>query len=756
MTLDATEVEKAIRARDESRVRALFTLAAAGAIDRGRLLDACLDAFIGDFPPNHVGWYRKLHDELAPSRAERAARAGKYLALLSATSKAGVTLGQEECGALLDAGLLDPRAFLAASPAALLFPQKSAATAQLKLIGALIKAHPELRDEALATVAVAFQHGREDVQAAALKLIARHGLPADETARAAVESLAAALSPVIAPDAAALGLAAAVSPAAAVAGGDHVEQSPVRDNGFDYVEDPGELVQLLARLIEDTSDVLAVERAMAGAVRLASLPLAERARLAGPLLRRAGQRQRWGQKVIWFRGITVNQLAHLAITWGTGEFAAGEDLRWMMAGKAGKPDFWSTRSDASPGGWDPPNPKHAILDSRLWEACRLIVMGPGGPLLAEPEFADGTIGTAELLRRLTRWRPGSGGPPRSDVESALLRLVLGADDAFWAAWDAAPVVTAGETPPAAVARAMYDEGHVLLEFEPVYVAPGDPVDIRFFRHSPQVFERLLAPERPDVPAGGGTAIPRSRCWQRVSVDPDARERRATVWYNKGLDGRQELPLLLPHQPELVAANLIQPLSEGLTAGSRRAARAAAEALPAVGTVSAAGTGPGSAARFGPICHLALVTGMAAANADTRIAAASAWAQVALDGRLDPGLAAVTITDGVSAEVFKLSRLAESLGHAALDPAATAGVAAVCLAASAALVPARPANLHLLLELAARCLTATPGSVPPGLPAPIADLAASRGRSKLAEAARRLARSLQRRGRIPAVDSWRFV
>jgi hypothetical protein len=143
-----------------------------------------------------------------------------------------------------------------------------------------------------------------------------------------------------------------------------------------------------------------------------------------------------------------------------------------------------------------------------------------------------------------------------------------------------------------------------------------------------------------------------------------------------------------------------------------------------------------------MCHLALVTGMASASADTRIAAASAWARVALDGRLDPGLAAEAIAGGVSGNVFKLNRIAESMGHAALDPAATAGIAAACLAASASLLPARPPGLHLLLELATRCLAATAGSTPPGmpgLPVPIADLATSRDRTSLGEAARRLAR-----------------
>jgi hypothetical protein len=140
-----------------------------------------------------------------------------------------------------------------------------------------------------------------------------------------------------------------------------------------------------------------------------------------------------------------------------------------------------------------------------------------------------------------------------------------------------------------------------------------------------------------------------------------------------------------------------------------------------------------------MCHLALVTGMASANADMRIAAASAWARLALDGRLDLGLAAEAIADGVTGNVFKLNRIAESMGHAALDPAATAGIAAACLAATASLLSARPPGLHLLLELAARCITATAGSALRGLPAPIADLATSRYRTKLGEAARRLTR-----------------
>lgn len=57
-------------------------------------------------------------------------------------------------------------------------------------------------------------------------------------------------------------------------------------------------------------------------------------------------------------------------------------------------------------------------------------------------------------------------------------------------------------------------------------------------------------------------------------------------------------------------------------------------------------------------------------------------------------------------------------------------------AAAALLPAKPPGLHLLLELAA--LAGTMAAMPE-VPAPVAELARSRSTSKLAEAARRLTR-----------------
>ena len=90
-------------------------------------------------------------------------------------------------------------------------------------------------------------------------------------------------------------------------------------------------------------------------------------------------------------------------------------------------------------------------------------------------------------------------------------------------------------------------------------------------------------------------------------------------------------------------------------------------------------------------------------------------------------------------MLKLSRVADGLGHAAADPGTAPGVAHASLLATAALLPAKPAGLHLLLELAAQAGAA---SRMPEVPAAVAELARGRETTKLAEAARRVIRLVQ--------------
>jgi hypothetical protein len=713
---------------------ALALLAERGLLDRGRLLDECLEAFVRDFPPNAVGWFVKLHDRLAPAPNEIAARTSKYLALLAAANKPGVSLGQRVCGTLLDAGALPAEAFLAACGAALVFPQKAVAIAQLKLIGK-VAADPAARDLALATAAQAFAHVREDVQFAALKLIAKHGVPADPAARATIVGYAAALAPTLQPEAIALGLVPAAPPALALAApaSAPVMPDPAGAARRDAPEpcvpvtDPAELVQLFARLMEDASDSLAVERAMAGAVRLAALPLDERGRLASPVLKRAQTRALED----WYGPFSGNKIrsdvAWLAATWATGRAPVYPEMRpW-----GGELFEEVTRSGAA-------RTMAGILSARMSEACALIAAGTAGPLLAEPEFADGTISHDGQLGRLAR-RPGGTRPPRYDLEVALLRLAPGVGAEFWAQWARL------DEQSAPAARRGYEESHAPLDFEP------QVLDV--------TRNRLAYFEMPPVLAAGApAAAPESACWRLLT---DLASRLQTLHGRRNVDHVRldeivaAWPLLCPHQPELIAAHLLRPLTDGLEPG------------PSAATVALGGLAPPGRA-FGEIGHMALAAGLASGEPDTRIAAASVWTRVALDGRLDPARAAGAIAFGVQAALFKPNRVADALRHACLEPAAALAAAHALAAATAALLPAKPAGLHLFLETAARALATagpppgppSPAGPPPGAPstagnspgAPstagkppgsiavppaIADLAGSRDRSKLAEAARRL-------------------
>jgi hypothetical protein len=456
---------------DEDWAEALARLAAEGHLDRDRLIDATLDAFTRDFAPNRVGWYALFHDRMNPSVDEMAARTGKYLGLLAVSAKPGVTLGQRAAGRLADAGLLAADQLLQASAPALLFPQKSVAVAQLKLIGKIATKQSEARGRAMATAAQAFAHQRDDVQEAALSLIRKHGIPG-EPELAAINALAGALSPSLAGDAAALGLGPAPASAAADGPGaapherdtapaaelDELERrisalpassaaglraalatarrgevpGPVQAAPSagpalpPPLDDPEELVQLLTQLMEDASDPSRSSAPWPAPSGSPRCPPATGPDWSARLLRRAEKRAREDYDGPFSGREITADMACLALAWGTG---------------------WPVPTERSRRGWGSEDRETVrrtgeaktmagILTARVWEACTLISSGHPIRLLAEPESTRGAITPDRLLDRLAYWpaSPPAVQPPRYDLELALLRLAPGASDEFWSAW----------------------------------------------------------------------------------------------------------------------------------------------------------------------------------------------------------------------------------------------------------------------------------------------------------------------------------
>lgn len=654
---------------------ALSTLAERGLLDRGRLLDASLDAFFRRFASTPVGWYATFHDRLAPTLDEVTARTAKYLALLATNSAHGVSLAQRNCDRLLAAGRLPLADFLSASPPLLLFPQKGVALRQLKLLGKVAR-EPSLRPLALATAAGAFRHARLDVQEAALDLISKLGVPEGAEADV-IAGHASYLAPALASKTVTLGLLTAPpGPAAAPA---RIPLIPALDDSRvpPPPEDPAALIRLLTQLMEDAPDALAVEQALAGAVRLATVPESDRKRLGSPLVRRAEQLL---SGLIRRPHALSEGVARLALAW---------------ACVPCQPPAWLANKTV---------PLTMIPAVRAFEAARLIEAGPAGAeLLAEPSAADGSVHPEALLARLATWR---GAPVfRYDMEVAVLRLAP-VDAVFWAAWDTVHPASAGP------ARQAYRARTVKLTIEPVIETAPD----RLGRSRTSVLARITS----DPPA----AARGPRSWQVLTEPPDP-----VLRYN--FDSRTSpvvasWPLLCPWQPELAAAHLLRPLSECLAPGQSHADAAATAVMGLTR----------SSAPFGPIRHLALLTGLGSAEASVRIAAADVWTQAALAGQLDPNPAADALVEGVTGEAIKLTRLADGFRHASREPTAALMITQAVFASANRLVSAKSPNLHLLLELTREIGTAI---ALPELPESIVALAAGKGSTKLTAAARHLVR-----------------
>jgi hypothetical protein len=767
---------------------ALALLAEEGLLDRGRLLDACLDALTMDFLPTRVGWYVQFHDRLNPTLAEMQERAGRYLVLLGAGSKHGVVLGQRGTAALLAAGLLDCGRFLAGSGPALLFPQKSVALAQLRLIGKVAAADPGRRAQAVTAAAEAFGHQRQDIQEAALALLRRYGAPGGEPLRQ-VRSLAAALSPALAGDAAALGISPVPDPAPATPAGAGTPGQPgvpapagapgqpgagAADNlaGFtelqariealparqvpplralltaarrgdvagparvapsagspvpDPVHDPEELIGLLSVLMEDASDPVMAERALAGAVRLSVLPLHHRAQLAAPLLKRARAQTRYWMK---FRGDSITRdVAYLTEAWGAGQLSEDEWDRpaWPRNPQFARVgDYWREEyRGVSVSETGRPMTMAGIFTARVWEAARIICARPGpgqAELLAEPDSSRGAVSAGRLLDRLSR-RAATGShrrPARLDLEAAVLRLGPDAGQDFWAQWARIDKVTAER------ARRAYASSQTILQFEPVTGPPLGQNHVRGYSGwHPHVLARLVPGPAGQADTAGQSGAG-SLTWELLTAlsDPMASHR---IVYGPSAQNRQygsvvaAWPLICPWQPDLAAAHLLRPLSDGLKPGL-------SPATTALHALAHAGH------PLGPVGHLALAAGLASGEADTRIAAAEVWSAACVDGRLDPALAADAITEGTSGHAFKLNRVTSALEQAGHVPLAAYRITEMTCLAYDRLAQAAVPGRQLLLGLAARLSALTgAGEVPDG----ITGLARRRGRNQETAAAARL-------------------
>ncbi|MFI6983152.1 DUF6493 family protein [Embleya sp. NPDC050154] len=594
----------------------LAELADAKVIERDTVLDGCVSRLLRGERPGSLRAFVRLHDAMAPTDDELAARVDSYLRLLPDAPSPVAGLAQDVLRRLDVADRLDPERIAEAARSVLFRTEKKLVRTQLIWLGQAIKRHPDHAGMLLATAGTAFGSVAVDLQERALALITKHvgKLPADQAALVydEVRAQLSLLGDALRPEAAALvGESAVVEPDRGIA----LVPPPVRELP-PPIGSLEELVEELAVLFARTdnpwvsprgrnTDPLAVERIVSAMLReherdrealhTALLPLTERHAhiieqqwfihqvqgAVGAMV--AAATGYGGSRSGWFRSL-----------FGKGTEASDHDL------------IPGSRVDV-----ERLEPVQRFLLARLYEVGTRLRTPRGGPHLAEIADATGLVDPEALVAGLERYEVSGHSPWRRDVDQALLRLPA-------------------EIDPAVLARAGRLTSPAGLRVARMLAAGGPPagfVERRRFARIHREFSyrdrdwthfdgplALIAPGDPDTRPQG--TVPESALPMYDLSDPGAAARRP-AWSENTEPDLHCWPLVLPRDRDVLGAHLAIRTQRGIDGPCR-----GAEILPAL----AESHGP-----LGSGISLALAYALGAQAAEDRTAAVDALVTLAARG-----------------------------------------------------------------------------------------------------------------------------
>lgn len=713
-------------------IRQIAKLVEEGVVDRTSVVDLCLATISRQEPERtELIWFVGMFEALKVNETDVRRHGPALVRLLRSDRSTVVALAQSCLLLLTRADTIDARAVIDASPAPLSRPEKKIVLAQLRILTQIATRHPNLSGTVVDQTYLALQHERTDVQAAALKLIAKF---ADEDSRASLDP--DSLSPTLAAEAAAAGLAPTLAdPADVTTNFADLEERIAQlsaaqraDLGVDAalatarvgavpdlepitasmgtslpppITDPVELVELFGELIERNGEPWQVQRVLAGAVRTAGLPLNRRATLMAPLLARAQSRalpraNPAGGYDTW------SYVASVAYSWATGWQMTYQYLERDVTGRGGE---WVEST-----GPQAPTRLSGIFAVQVAECTRMIANGVSGELLAEPTHDGGAVSPDILLQRL-RVLPQdvSAGWPDIDIELAALHLPRSLDDEFWK--------LARKHQPDVASR--LDAHHALQRQRAPQLEPAIGVPSGWFFHRRDQDQAIALAQCAAVASAPGA-------WSVLTDLHDILDRYQTIagpFSFAEYDSRVAMwSMLAPWQHELISAHLLMPLARGQHSGTTAAPTAAALLDSPTGS-------------FGNIAHLALAVALQGWAAETRTAAADVWLATATDGRLQPNLFADALDLLAQGGLLKLGRVIDTIRPTTHDPLVGYRTLQTLSAATPALLKAKARDMHRLIEtmteLALRFGTES-------VPSQIAEVARrTRSPNALVTAARRL-------------------
>lgn len=668
---------------------ALTELVADGTLDRDRLIDIALGAFFRDWAAIDVSWFVGLHGALALTEPELVARQATYSRLLAADHGPVVKLGLTVLRTLLANGHLDVDLLLASAPAALARADKGTVATTLGLLGDVAAARPTSTERVAEVVATAVQHERVDVQERAIALLTTL-VPDADGRRQLLEPFTEGLAPSLRSPTAPVRVEDLTGPALS-------EPDPV----IVPVRDADELGELFAGLIEEADDPAEIERLLDGVLRMAR----DRPRNRADVLARRAEELLAG----YFPGAWSGEepradLAALALVWlrgaSPGRGFLGREYGWEGS-------FQTVRRLVAPPRLGRGSSLSEVLTRRTHEVAGAVHAG-GGTSLSFPTTRTGSLSAAELLRRVDAMAPRAGVLP-IDACVALLRV---------------PPEEHAELRFSSSSRAgrfLRDQLRALQGRRPDWQLVADRGERE--QRDPRHAARPTRVAWRGVDAGrrgldGALLAVLDRPDPLSTFGPEAADGEYAARFDQVT---AHWPLLLPHDPDLLAAHAHPRLYRGLIQN-----RSGSEPL-----LDSLGR---STRPLGPPALSALLLGLSAKNGSERARAVDAVIDLGRRSMLDGADLGLVLTQLLAAEAVIGSRVAQAMTDAARAEPGTGDAVLECLVSAVAAFEGRR-DAHTFIDLLAQLATERGQEVT--LPEVFVAAAASSSRSQLAQACRRV-------------------
>ncbi|MGC4892438.1 hypothetical protein [Micromonospora sp. DT31] len=446
--------------------RALAGLVAEGRLDRAAVLDGVVARLLRGDRPVALRPFLALHDLLAPTRDEVAARSGAYLRLLADGPGSVARVAQRTLREAGDA--VEPEALCEAARTVLTRPEKALVRAQLSWLDRLARQQPQRAAQIGAVLAVAADHPAAELGDRALALARRHG-----------HHPVAAVATVAEP------------------GDDLPPPSPV-PAAPPPIDDVDEMVEEVAAALRDGWPTAVLERVVDALVRLGTRHRDRLAAALAPVLRREGVGE---HDHIWANFDPPTQVNRLLLAGaGIGDATRRRD-EWASALTAGHSGPAPTASGRPAPMW--------LYRLRLAEIGQRLDGRDDPGLLSAPTSSTGAIEPVALYERLV----ALGDRPywQWDYGQALLRLPHVVDEPLAARAEALGTPAGVElaawlrdgilpTPSQEVVTVGRDQGYARCSWLPerrrlVALTPPADVDDRFglFTVTPPAIGRHMFP-----------------------------------------------------------------------------------------------------------------------------------------------------------------------------------------------------------------------------------------------------------------------